>query len=97
VDPGSRTARRDGIETPLAPKEFDLLWALVEANGAAVSRDRLMNRVWGYGADILSRTVDTHIAELRRKLEPSGAGPVHIVTVRKVGYRLVRDAAAGPE
>ena len=97
VDPGSRTARRGGVETPLAPKEFDLLWALVEANGAAVSRDRLMNRVWGYGADILSRTVDTHIAELRRKLEPSGAGPVHIVTVRKVGYRLVRDVSAGTE
>jgi two-component system alkaline phosphatase synthesis response regulator PhoP len=90
VDPGSRTARRGGVETPLAPKEFDLLWSLVEANGAAVSRDRLMNRVWGYGADILSRTVDTHIAELRRKLEPSSAAPVHIVTVRKVGYRLVR-------
>ena len=93
VDPGSRTARRGGVETPLAPKEFDLLWALVEANGAAVSRDRLMNRVWGYGADILSRTVDTHIAELRRKLEPSAAAPVHIVTVRKVGYRLVRGDA----
>ena len=49
-----------------------------------------MERVWGYGADILSRTVDTHVAELRRKLEPTGGAPVHIVTVRKFGYRLVR-------
>jgi DNA-binding response OmpR family regulator len=91
VDPASRTVRRGGVETPLAPKEFDLLWTLVEANGAAVSRDRLMERVWGYGADVLSRTVDTHIAELRRKLESSDGAPVHILTVRKVGYRLSRD------
>ena len=91
VDPDSRTVRRAGVETPLAPKEFDLLWALVEANGAAVSRVGLMERVWGYGADVLSRTVDTHVAELRRKLEPGDAAPVHILTVRKVGYRLARE------
>jgi len=72
----------------LAPKEFDLLWALVEANGAAVSREHLMERVWGYGADVLSRTVDTHIAELRRKIEADPANPRHIVTVWKVGYRF---------
>ena len=90
VDPGSRTVRRAGVETPLAPKEFDLLWALIEANGNAMSRDQLMQRVWGYGADVLSRTVDTHVAELRRKLDPGTEGPVHILTVRKVGYRLSR-------
>jgi DNA-binding response OmpR family regulator len=50
-----------------------------------------MERVWGYGADVLSRTVDTHIAELRRKLEASPERPAHIMTVRKVGYRLARD------
>jgi two-component system alkaline phosphatase synthesis response regulator PhoP len=92
VDPSSRTARRAGADVPLTPKEFDLLWALVEANGAAVSRDELMRQVWGYGADVLSRTVDTHVAELRRKLEPGSAHPAHILTVRKVGYRLARDA-----
>ncbi len=90
IDPASRVARRADVDIPLAPKEFDLLWALVEAEGAAVSRDRLMERVWGYGADVLSRTVDTHIAELRRKLETGAGAPVHIVTVRKVGYRLER-------
>ena len=94
VDPASRTVQRAGVETPLAPKEFDLLWALIEANGAAVSRDALMERVWGYGADVLSRTVDTHIAELRRKLEASDRAPVHILTVRKVGYRLGTPVAA---
>jgi DNA-binding response OmpR family regulator len=90
VDPASRTVKRGGRETPLSPKEFDLLWALIEAEGAALSRDALMERVWGYGADVLSRTVDTHIAELRRKLEPSAGQSQHILTVRKVGYRLAR-------
>ncbi|MNC99906.1 Alkaline phosphatase synthesis transcriptional regulatory protein SphR [compost metagenome] len=55
-----------------------------------MSRDQLMERVWGYGADVLSRTVDTHIAELRRKLEPEAGQARHILTVRKVGYRLAR-------
>lgn len=95
VDPRTRIVRRGGVETPLAPQEFDLLWALVEANGAAVTRDSLMERVWGYGADVLSRTVDTHIAELRRKLERGGGAPAYIVTVRKVGYRLAREGASG--
>jgi two-component system alkaline phosphatase synthesis response regulator PhoP len=90
VDPAARTASVRGAEAPLSPKEFDLLWALIEANGAALSRERLMERVWGYGADVLSRTIDTHIAELRRKIEPGADPPRHIVTVRKVGYRLVR-------
>jgi DNA-binding response OmpR family regulator len=47
-----------------------------------------MTEVWGYSAAVLSRTVDTHIAELRRKLEPEGNGEGHILTVRKIGYRL---------
>ena len=92
VDPSTRTARRAGTDVPLAPKEFDLLWALLEANGAAVSREDIMLRVWGYGADVLSRTVDTHVAELRRKLEPGDSARAHILTVRKVGYRLARDS-----
>ena len=90
VNPDARTATVSGSDVSLSPKEFDLLWALVGANGAAVSRERLMVQVWGYGADVLSRTVDTHIAELRRKLEPGLDPPRHIITVRKVGYRLAR-------
>ena len=89
VDPAARTVHRDGASIALAPKEFDLLWALLDARGAAVSRSDLMERIWGYRAEVLSRTVDTHIAELRRKLEPVATEPVHILTVRKVGYRLV--------
>jgi DNA-binding response OmpR family regulator len=90
VDPGPRTVRVGGRPVPLAPKEYDLLWALLQAGGAAVSRAKLMERVWGYEADVLSRTIDTHVAELRRKLEPDPAEPCYLLTVRKVGYRLDR-------
>lgn len=90
VDPATREVRRGGELVGLSPKEFDLLWALIEADGAVQSRQELMQAVWGYQATVLSRTVDTHIAELRRKLEPDPAQPRHVLTVRKVGYRLER-------
>jgi len=90
VDRGARTVKRNGDQVALAPRELDLLLALLDADGAALSRPALMDRVWGYQADVLSRTVDTHMAELRRKLEPDPASPRHLLTVRKVGYRLER-------
>jgi DNA-binding response OmpR family regulator len=90
VDPSIRQVRRGGTPVGLSPKEFDLLWALLDANGAVVSRQELMQQVWGYQATVLSRTVDTHIAELRRKLETDPAEPRHLLTVRKAGYRLER-------
>lgn len=88
LDPRARAVRRDGIPVALTPKEFDLLLALVQRRGAVVSRLELMTTVWGYQADVLSRTVDTHIAELRRKLEDDPTQPRHILTVRKAGYRI---------
>jgi DNA-binding response OmpR family regulator len=88
VEPEARVAQVDGRPIDLTPKEFDLLWWLIEARGAAVSRSDLMVRVWGYQADVLSRTVDTHVAELRRKLGDDAGAPRFIHTVRKVGYRL---------
>ena len=90
VDRGARVVRRDGQPVSLAPRELDLLLALMDAGGTALSRASLMDRVWGYQADVLSRTVDTHVAELRRKLEADPATPRHLLTVRKVGYRLER-------
>jgi DNA-binding response OmpR family regulator len=90
VDLGSRKVRLGTAPVALSPKEFDLLAALIEANGAVVSRTELMQRVWGYEASVLSRTVDTHMAELRRKLEQDPAEPRHLLTVRKAGYRLER-------
>jgi len=88
VDPGTRTVKRNGQLVNLAPKEFDLLEALLSREGRVASRRELMRQVWGYNDEVLSRTVDTHIGELRRKLEEDPASPHHILTVRKVGYRL---------
>jgi len=88
VDPAARTVHRASQNIELAPKEFDLLLALLRARGAVVSRLQLMKDVWGYSAAVVSRTVDTHIAELRRKLEDDPASPRHILTVRKTGYRI---------
>jgi len=88
VDVAARTASRAGAPCTLTPKAFDLLLALVARGGRVATRQELLKEVWGYGAFVLSRTVDSHIAELRRKLETDPAHPRHIVTVWKVGYRF---------
>src|SRR5437870_103134 len=88
VIPASRSVLRSGRPVALTPKEFDLLVALLRRGGAVASRMELLTEVWGYSAAVLSRTVDTHVAELRRKLETDPAVPRHILTVRKAGYRL---------
>jgi DNA-binding response OmpR family regulator len=84
----SRTVMRHGNPVPLTPKEYELLLALIRRRGAVASRVELLTEVWGYSAAVLSRTVDTHVAELRRKLEDDLQAPRHILTVRKAGYRL---------
>lgn len=88
VDPVAREVRRGGESVALTPKEFDLLLALIRHEGAVVSRLDLQREVWGHRADVITRTVDTHVAELRRKLEPNPSAPTHILTVRKAGYRF---------
>lgn len=91
VDPGSRIVRRAGHNVDLTPKELDLLLELHRNKGVVVSRLELLRRVWGHTSAVVTRTVDTHIAELRRKLESDPARPEMIVTVRKAGYRLEHD------
>jgi two-component system alkaline phosphatase synthesis response regulator PhoP len=88
VDLAARTVVRAGEPCTLTPKAFELLLALASRDGRVVTRQELLKEVWGYGAFVLSRTVDSHIAELRRKLEADPAHPRHIVTVWKVGYRF---------
>ena len=88
VDVATHTVRRGPQTIELAPKEFDLLLSLLKARGAVVSRLRLLREVWGYSAAVVTRTVDTHVAELRRKLEENPKSPQHIITVRKSGYRI---------
>jgi DNA-binding response OmpR family regulator len=70
--------------------EFDLLMALARHQGEIVSRIDLLEEVWGYDSDVMSRTVDTHVRQLRSKLEHDPAEPSHLLTVRKAGYRLKR-------
>jgi two-component system, OmpR family, alkaline phosphatase synthesis response regulator PhoP len=90
VDTASRTITRRGVPCALTPKSYDLLLALVQRDGAVVSRTELLKEVWGYSAFVTTRTVDTHVAELRRKIEDDPANPRHVLTVWKVGYRFVR-------
>ncbi len=72
----------------LKPKEFDLLVFLARHKGMVLSRDLILERVWGWNFDGGSRTVDVHIRWLREKIEPNPAEPDRIVTVRGVGYRF---------
>jgi DNA-binding response OmpR family regulator len=88
VHPASRTVTRAGTGVALSPKEFDLLLALVRRRGAVASRRELLREVWEHSADVMTRTVDIHVAELRRKLEDDPAHPRHILTVWKAGYRF---------
>ena len=91
IDPSTRTVLAADEPVSLRPKEFDLLLALARRGGGIASRDELLEEVWGYDADVVSRTVDTHIGQLRSKLESDPHAPRLILTVRKTGYRLHTD------
>jgi two-component system response regulator MtrA len=88
LHPGSRQVLRAGQPVTLTPKEFDLLHALVRRRGRVASRLELLSEVWGHRAAVMTRTVDMHVVELRKKLEDDPSAPRHIVTVWKAGYRL---------
>ena len=88
IDTRARSVKKAEQEIALTPKEFDLLLALVRRRGAVASRLELLKEVWGHQAEVMTRTVDIHIAELRRKLEDDPSTPKHILTVWKAGYRL---------
>jgi DNA-binding response OmpR family regulator len=89
VDRDHRKVTRAGAAVQLTPKEYALLAALIARNGAVVEREELLREVWGYDPGVVSRTLDTHLAELRRKLEREPHTPRHILTIPKQGYRLV--------
>ena len=88
IDSGTRTVRKGDQVVAVTPMEFNLLLALVKRQGAVVSRLDLLKEVWGHASTVLTRTVDTHVAELRRKLEDDPSQPQYILTSRKAGYRL---------
>ncbi len=88
VDLGRREALINGESLHLNPKEFDLLATLMQNRGRTLTRDQLLSKVWKYGGEGLSRTVDVHIGRLRRKIEIYPDPPVRIITIRRYGYRL---------
>jgi two-component system response regulator RegX3 len=97
LDMGSLTGQRGAQEVPFTRREVEVLGYLAANGGRAVPRDELLTKVWGYsrGCGIETRTVDIHIAKLRRKIEPDPAEPRFLMTVRGVGYRLLTGDAPG--
>jgi two-component system alkaline phosphatase synthesis response regulator PhoP len=92
INSGKREVHVGDEEIRLAPKEFDLLWELLDHRGIVLTRDQLLERVWGYTFAGDTRTVDVHVRQLRRKL--GDASP--IVTVWGVGYKVASDRAPAP-
>jgi len=88
IEPATQTVLRDGQPVKVTHTEFRLLLALMRRRGAIASRMELLSEVWGAGAAVSRRAVDTHIARLRRKLEDDPANPRHILTALAWGYRF---------
>ena len=77
-----------GLPVELSRKEFDLLTLLISESGHVVTREQCMERIWKNRAKRDSRTLDTHVKRLRKKVELDPAEPQHVVTVRGIGYRF---------
>jgi two-component system response regulator MtrA len=90
IDLAGRTVRRGGTDIPLTRTEFDLLVELTRHAGQVLSRDILLDRIWGYDYLGDSRLVDVAMQRLRAKMEADPAAPVLLVTVRGAGYKAVR-------
>ncbi len=78
-----------GAPIEISPREFNILKYFIEHRGEVITRDQLLDSVWGYGSFPLTRTVDMHIAKLRQKVEETPGDPKHIITVHRVGYKFV--------
>ncbi len=89
VDFRSYEARKGGSPLEMTPKEFQVLRLLASRSGEVVTRDELLNEVWGYENYPTTRTVDNHVATLRAKIELDPANPAHLRTVHGVGYKFI--------
>ena len=89
VDFRSYEARKGGSPLEMTPKEFQVLRLLAARSGEVMTRDELLNEVWGYENYPTTRTVDNHVATLRAKIELDPANPKHLRTVHGVGYKFV--------
>jgi DNA-binding response OmpR family regulator len=88
VDSTRREVRRGGKPVDITPIEFKLLAAFIRRRGRVLSRDQLLDEVWGRGTFLTDRVVDTHITNLRKKIEPEPSEPRYLVSVRGIGYRF---------
>lgn len=89
VDFDRHEASRKGARVELTGKEFDVLKLLAQHAGEIITRDRLLNEVWGYESYPTTRTVDNHVLRLRQKLEDDSANPRHILSIYGEGYKFV--------
>ena len=91
IDTENLSGCKDGVEISFTKREIEVLSYLAQNSDRAVSREELLSKVWGYARnlDIETRTVDIHIAKLRRKIETDNKAPEVLITVRGAGYRLV--------
>jgi len=97
LDISARRLTRKGKEIELSPKEFDLLAFFIEKQGRALTRDEILNAVWGYDCIVTPRSIDRFVTTLRDKIEPNPARPVFIHTIRQIGYRFEPPAVNGVE
>jgi DNA-binding response OmpR family regulator len=93
IDPNERRVFRRGIEVNLTHTEFDLLSLLASNAGKVLSREHILNAVWGYEYPIETRVIDVHVRNLRRKIEDDPSHPLHILAVPGVGYRFTSSRA----
>ncbi len=96
VDIARHQACKNGEPLALTPREFRLLAFFIEHRDEVVTREALLDAVWGYDTIPFTRTVDTHIAKLRKKIEEDPSDPKLLITVHRLGYRLVGSEPAGP-
>jgi len=89
VDFTEETATKDGEEVEFTDLEFDILEYFINHRGRTVSREQLLRDVWGISGDITTRTIDRHVASLRKKIEPDPDEPTYIQTVYGIGYKFV--------
>jgi DNA-binding response OmpR family regulator len=89
VNLATRTARHEGKELEFTALEFDILDYFIQHRGRTVSRKQLLRDVWGISGDITTRTIDRHVASLRKKIEDDPTDPKHIQTVYGIGYKFV--------
>jgi DNA-binding response OmpR family regulator len=91
VDYGKRTVKVNEIEISFTPNEFDILYALIANKGKVLSREQLIDKVFGMDFDGYDRTVDVYIKNIRKKIEEDTKSPKYIITVTKVGYKFGGD------